>query len=102
MEKTRSTQHTHTNRAAADARRQVNVTRNGFIILPSIILSFLRRLLSFICPFSEWLVVSPFAGEVTPDRVLGYLSGVPEVYGADSRPKKLEWMIRQTKSIAGK
>ena len=29
-------------------------------------------------------------------------SGVPEVYGADARPKKLEWMIRQAKSIAGK
>jgi hypothetical protein len=26
---------------------------------------------------------------------------VPEVYGADARPKKLEWMIRQAKSIAG-
>jgi hypothetical protein len=52
--------------------------------------------------FSEWLVSSPYAGEVTPDRLLGYLSGVPEIYGADARPKKLEWMIRQAKSIAGK
>jgi Mg-chelatase subunit ChlD len=52
--------------------------------------------------FSEWLVSSPYAAEVTPDRLLGYLSGVPEVYGADARPKKLEWMIRQAKSIAGK
>ena len=38
----------------------------------------------------------------TPDKLLGYLSGVPAVYGADERPKKLEWMIRQAKSIAGK
>jgi uncharacterized protein involved in exopolysaccharide biosynthesis/Mg-chelatase subunit ChlD len=52
--------------------------------------------------FSEWLATSPYAAEVTPDSVLGYLHGVPEVYGADARPKKLEWMIRQAKSLAGK
>jgi hypothetical protein len=52
--------------------------------------------------FAEWLASSPYAADVTPDRLLGYLSGVPEVYGADARPKKLEWMIRQAKSIAGK
>jgi len=52
--------------------------------------------------FSEWLVSSPYAAEITPDRLLGYLGGVPETYGADARPKKLEWMIRQAKSLAGK
>jgi Mg-chelatase subunit ChlD len=52
--------------------------------------------------FSEWLAGSPFAGEVSTDRLLGILSGVPEVYGADPRPKRLEWMIRQAKSISGK
>ena len=36
------------------------------------------------------------------DQLLGLLRGVPEVYGADARPKTLEWMIRQAKSIAGK
>ena len=60
------------------------------------------RLASTASAFSEWLVSSPFAGEVTPDSLLGYLSGVPEVYGADGRPKKLEWAIRQAKSIIGK
>jgi Mg-chelatase subunit ChlD len=60
------------------------------------------RLAATASALSEWLVSSPYAGEVTPDRLLGYLSGVPEVYGADARPKKLEWMIRQAKSIAGK
>ncbi|MEY2429926.1 MAG: Ca-activated chloride channel [Verrucomicrobiota bacterium] len=60
------------------------------------------RLAATASAFSEWLVSSPYAGEVTPDRLLGFLSGVPEVYGADARPKKLEWMIRQAKSIAGK
>ena len=44
----------------------------------------------------------PLAAEITPDRLLGYLGGVPETYGADARPKKLEWMIRQAGSIAGK
>ena len=60
------------------------------------------RLAATASAFSEWLASSPYAAEVTPDRLLGYLSGVPEVYGADARPKKLEWMIRQAKSIAGK
>ena len=52
--------------------------------------------------FSEWLAGSPFAAEITPDRLLGLLGGVPEAYGADERPKKLEWMIRQAKSLSGK
>ncbi len=60
------------------------------------------RLATTAAAFSEWLVSSPFAGEVTPDQLLATLSGVPEVYGADARPKKLEWMIRQAKAIAGK
>jgi hypothetical protein len=60
------------------------------------------RLAASAAAFSEWLVESPFAGEVTPDRVLSVLSGVPEVFGADSRPKTLEWMIRQARSIEGK
>ncbi|MDR3459880.1 MAG: von Willebrand factor type A domain-containing protein [Verrucomicrobiae bacterium] len=52
--------------------------------------------------FSEWLAISPFAQEVTPDDLLKVMSGVPEIYGADERPKKLEWMIRQAKSLSGK
>jgi len=60
------------------------------------------RLAATASALSEWLASSPYAGEVSPDRLLGYLSGVPEVYGADARPKKLEWMIRQAKSISGK
>ena len=39
---------------------------------------------------------------VTAKEVLGYLNGVPETYGADPRPEKLEWMIRQEKRQAGK
>jgi hypothetical protein len=60
------------------------------------------RLAASASAFSEWLVASPFAGEVTPDALLSYLSGVPKIYGADARPTKLEWMIRQAKSLEGK
>jgi len=60
------------------------------------------RLAASASAFSEWLVASPFAGEVTPDALLGYLSGVPKICGADARPTKLEWMIRQAKSLEGK
>jgi Mg-chelatase subunit ChlD len=60
------------------------------------------RLAASASAFSEWLVSSPYASEVTPDRLLAYLSGVPETCGADPRPTKLEWMIRQAKSVAGK
>lgn len=60
------------------------------------------RLAASASAFAEWLVASPFAGEVTPDRLLSQLAGVPEIYGADTRPKKLEWMIRQAKSLEGK
>jgi Mg-chelatase subunit ChlD len=59
------------------------------------------RLAATASSFSEWLA-SPYAAEVTPDRLLGYLTGLPEMYGADARPKKLEWMLRQAKSLAGK
>jgi len=52
--------------------------------------------------FSEWLASSPYAQEVTPEALLQDLSGVPQIYGADERPQKLEWMIRQAKSVSGK
>jgi Mg-chelatase subunit ChlD len=60
------------------------------------------RLAGAAAAFSEWLASSPFAAEVTPDELLKLMAGVPEVFGADARPKKLEWMIRQAKSLAGK
>jgi len=55
------------------------------------------RLAGAASAFSEWLASSPFAAEVAPDRLLSLLRGVPEAYGSDPRPKKLEWMIRQAK-----
>ncbi len=60
------------------------------------------RLATTACAFSEWLATSPFAAEVNTDQLLQYMSGVPQFYGADGRPAKLEWMIRQAKSISGK
>jgi len=60
------------------------------------------RLSATASEFSEWLASSPYAQEVTPDQLLNYLGGVPDVYGADARPKKLEWMLRQAKSLSGK
>jgi Mg-chelatase subunit ChlD len=60
------------------------------------------RLAASASAFSEWLATNPYAGDVNPDQLLAYLTGVPEVYGADARPKRLEWMIRQAKSLAGK
>jgi hypothetical protein len=60
------------------------------------------RLAGTASAFSEWLAASPFAQEVTTDELLRDLSGVPQVYGADQRPKQLEWMIRQAKSLSGR
>ncbi len=60
------------------------------------------RLAGTASAFSEWLVASPYAAEVTPDRLLGLLNGVPAIYPADPRPKKLEWMIRTAKSVSGR
>ena len=60
------------------------------------------RLAGSASAFSEWLAGSPYAGEITPDALLGLINGVPGAYGADPRPKKLEWMIRQAKSLSGR
>jgi hypothetical protein len=60
------------------------------------------RLAASASAFSEWLVASPFAAEVTPDRLLSLMSGMPEIFGVDQRPRQLEAMIRQAKSLAGK
>ncbi len=52
--------------------------------------------------FSEWLAVSPYAAEVNPDRLLQLVRDVPALYGTDPRPQRLEWMIRQAKSLFSK
>jgi secreted protein with Ig-like and vWFA domain len=52
--------------------------------------------------FSEWLARNPYAGDISPSLLLNYLRGVPEIFGADTRPKQLESMINQAGSITGK
>jgi hypothetical protein len=49
--------------------------------------------------FSEWLMTSPFAAEVTPDRLLNLLTGVRDEITSDPQPRKLEWMMRQARSL---
>lgn len=49
--------------------------------------------------FSEWLAQSPYAAEVNPGRLLGLINGIPAIYGADPRPRKLESMIQQAQSL---
>jgi len=53
------------------------------------------RLAATASAFAEWLAGSPYAGEVTLNKLQGYLRGVPEFYGADARPKLLETMLRE-------
>jgi Mg-chelatase subunit ChlD len=60
------------------------------------------RLAASASAFSEWLVSSPHAAEVTPDRLLGLLNGVTDTYAADPRPKQFEQMLRQAKSVSGR
>lgn len=60
------------------------------------------RLAATASAFSEWLAGSPYATEITSDRLLGIINGVPQTFGTDPRPQKLEWMIRQAKSLSGR
>jgi uncharacterized protein YegL len=60
------------------------------------------RLAAVASAFSEFLSASPYAAEVTTDRLLGLLGGIPAAFGLDPRPGQLEWMIRQVKSLSGK
>ena len=60
------------------------------------------RLAAAAAAFSEWLAGSPYAAEVTPDRLLKLLGGVPAALEPDPRPVQLEWMIRQAKTLSGK
>lgn len=52
--------------------------------------------------FAEFLAGSPWAAEITTDRLLSLVAGLPEVSPGDPRPSQLEWMIRQAKSLSGR
>jgi Mg-chelatase subunit ChlD len=60
------------------------------------------RLASVASNFAEWLAQSPHAAEVTPDRLLPLLNGIPQSQPGDPRPARLESMIRQARSIGGR
>jgi hypothetical protein len=64
------------------------------------------RLAGVAAAFSEWLVASPFAAEVTPSGLLPYLGevvgGSANASPSNARPKQLEAMLRQAASLAGK
>lgn len=60
------------------------------------------RLAATASAFSESLAGSPYATEVTSDKLLGIINGVPQTFSTDPRPQKLEWMIRQAKSLSGR
>ena len=59
------------------------------------------RLAAVAAGFAEWLGGSPYATEINPDTLLRVLGDVPAAWGADTRPKHLETMLRQAQSLAG-
>jgi secreted protein with Ig-like and vWFA domain len=60
------------------------------------------RLATTAAAFSEWLSGLPYAAEVTPDRLLQLIQGLPSEAGPDRRPHELETMIQQARSLVGK
>jgi autotransporter-associated beta strand protein len=60
------------------------------------------RLAATASAFSEMLAGNPYAAEVTSDRLLALLEGVPAIYGSDPRPHQLETMIRQARAVSGR
>ncbi len=60
------------------------------------------RLAAVASNFAEWLAQSPYAAEVTPDRLLPLLNGIPQSQPGDPRPARLESMIRQARSLGGR
>ncbi len=59
------------------------------------------RLAGSAAAFAEWLARSPFAAEVSPDRLLRLLEGVPEAFDLDPRPEQLRTMLRQSIVLGG-
>lgn len=59
------------------------------------------RLAATAALLGERLSGSPFAGDANSDRLLALLDRVPEAFEPDPRPRKLEWMLRQAKSVSG-
>lgn len=60
------------------------------------------RLATSAAALGEMLSGSPYASEVTSDRLITLLQGVPESFSPDPRPEQLVQMVRQTQSILGR
>ncbi len=52
--------------------------------------------------FAEWLAASPYAAEVTLGTLQSWVRGVPDSFSPDPRPRQLETMLRQARSLSGK
>ena len=59
------------------------------------------RLAACAAAFAEWLARSPYAAEVTPDALLGYLNEAVENYALDARPRQLQSMIQHARLMGG-
>lgn len=60
------------------------------------------RLATTAAAFGEMLATSPFAAEVSSDRLLPLLRGVAETFHPDPRPAQLEAMIQQARALGGR
>jgi Mg-chelatase subunit ChlD len=60
------------------------------------------RLAATAALFAEWLAQSPFASDVSPERLQPLLAGVPEAFAPDSRPALLAQMLEQARRLAGR
>ena len=60
------------------------------------------RLATAAAAFGEMLATSPFAAEVSSDRLLPLLRGVAETFHPDPRPAQLEAMIQQARALGGR
>ncbi len=60
------------------------------------------RLATTAAAFGELLSGSPYASEVTNDRLIALMRGVPENFDPDPRPARLVQMLGQAQSILGR
>lgn len=60
------------------------------------------RLATTAASFGELLSASPYAADVSSDRLLALMNGVPEHFAPDPRPERLLQMVQQTQSLLGR
>ena len=59
------------------------------------------RLATVAASFAEWLTSNPHAANVTLRDLQRFLTGVPEEFSSDERPKQLATMLQQARRISG-